>query len=164
MSSESAHRPTATVVIVSDRSAAGLREDLSGPVAVELLLQAGFHVPAPVIVPDGIEHVRAAIIEAGRAGARFVVTAGGTGVAPRDLTPEATKSLLARELPGIPELLRRSSPVPHAALSRGLAGITDHGVIVLNLPGSPRAVDEGLSVVLPLLPHLLDQLAGGDHP
>ncbi len=150
-------------MVVSDRCAAGTREDRSGPAAVELLRSAGYAVPSPVVVPDGASSVRDAVTSAIADGARVVVTSGGTGVSPRDETPEGTRPLLAKELPGIPELLRRSSDVPTATLSRGLAGVTVEGVVVVNLPGSTGGVREGLVVLLPLLPHLLSQVQGGDH-
>lgn len=152
----------AVVVTVSDRSAAGVRDDVSGPAASELLEAAGY-APRAVVVPDGAPSVEAALRAALASGARLVVTSGGTGVGPRDRTPEGTRPVLDRELPGVMELLRSASGKPHAYLTRGLAGVTDAGALVVNLPGSPRAVREGLAVLLPLVPHVLDQLAGGDH-
>lgn len=151
------------VVVVSDRCAAGEREDRSGPAAVELLRSAGYAVPEPIVVPDGARSVATALGHAVASGARVVVTSGGTGVGPRDETPEGTRPLLAKELLGLPELLRRSSDVPTAVLSRGLAGVTAEGVVVVNLPGSTGGVREGLVVLIHLLPHLLSQVEGGDH-
>ncbi|SFE73741.1 molybdopterin adenylyltransferase [Flavimobilis marinus] len=155
----------AVVVTVSDRSAAGTRADASGPRAVERLRAAGYRVGAPVVVPDGAEHVRSALTEAIDARARLVVTTGGTGVGPRDVTPEGTRPLLAKELPGIAEALRAHGArnLPTAVLSRGVCGIAGASTLVVNLPGSVRAVDEGLDVLLPLAGHVLDQLDGGDH-
>lgn len=153
----------AHVVTVSDRSAAGLRPDASGPLAVSLLTEAGFETSASVVA-DGAEPVADALRAALAAGARLVVTSGGTGVGPRDRTPEGTRAVLDREVPGIAELLRLRGleSSPHAALSRGLAGIAGDALVV-NLPGSPRAVTESLGVLLPLVSHVLEQVAGGDH-
>lgn len=157
------------VITVSDRSAAGERQDLSGPVLVDALAAAGYDATLSV-VPDGDLPVAAALRTALAEGARFVVTTGGTGVGPRDCTPEATRAVIDRELPGVAELLRAEGRKhsAHAALTRGLAGVTaatdtHPAALVVNLPGSPKAAREGIEVLLELLPHILDQLDGGDH-
>ena len=156
----------AHVVTVSDRSADGSRPDAAGPAAVALLEAAGFSVTAEVI-PDGAWVVERAISAAIAKGSRLIITSGGTGIGPRDRTPEGTAAVLDRDLPGVAELLRRhgEASLPHAALSRGLVGVIDGppGALIANLPGKPAAVIEGLEVLLPLAGHILDQLDGGDH-
>ncbi len=156
------------MVTVSDRSAAGLREDRSGPAAVDALRAGGFDCPRPVVVPDGADSVESALRAALAEGARLIVTTGGTGVGPRDATPEGTARVLSREVPGIAEELRRigASEKPGGMLSRGLAGVVDvpgGGALVVNLPGSTAAVASGIPVILSVARHVIDQLAGGDH-
>lgn len=154
---------SAAVITVSDRSSRGERADTSGPRAVELLKEHGYTV-ALTVIPDGADSVTNAIRAAIDSGARVVITSGGTGIGPRDLTPEGTRPLLTREVPGIAEALRRHGArnATTAVLSRGLAGIANNSLVV-NLPGSVKAVQEGLAVLLPLIPHILEQLDGGDH-
>lgn len=151
------------VLTVSDRVASGERADASGPLAVAMLESADYRVAA-TCVADGVDSVQSALREALASGARLIITTGGTGVSPRDLTPEATGPLLEKSLPGIPELFRAEGvkKSTHAALTRGLVGVVGRALVV-NLPGSPKAVSESIAVLLPLVPHILDQLDGGDH-
>ncbi|HWT33386.1 MAG TPA: MogA/MoaB family molybdenum cofactor biosynthesis protein [Microbacterium sp.] len=154
----------AAVVTVSDRSSSGKRPDASGPVAVDALRDAGWSCDDAVVVPDGADSVAAALRAAEDAGARLIVTSGGTGVAPRDLTPEGTRQVVDRELPGIMEELRRAgaSDTPMALLTRGVAGVTSRALVV-NLPGSPRGVASGMPLLLRVAGHVISQLDGGDH-
>jgi molybdenum cofactor synthesis domain-containing protein len=154
----------ATVVCASNRAAAGVYDDTTGPVIVEALTGLGFEVTGPVVVPDG-EPVAEAIRAAVDAGAHAVLTTGGTGLTPTDRTPEVTRALLDFEVPGIAEAIRAhgvSQGVGTAALSRGLAGVRGHALVV-NLPGSRGGVKDGLTVLAPLLVHAVQQIAGGDH-
>lgn len=154
----------ATVVTASNRAAAGTYDDTTGPIIVEALTELGFDVHGPVVVPDG-EPVADAIREALDSGARAVLTTGGTGLTPTDLTPEMTRPFLDREVPGIAEAIRAygvAQGVPTAALSRGLAGVSGKALIV-NLPGSRGGVKDGLAVVVPLLEHAVAQIEGSDH-
>jgi molybdenum cofactor synthesis domain-containing protein len=154
----------ATVVTASNRAAAGVYEDTTGPLIVEALKDLGFEVTGPVVVPDG-QPVAEAISSAVAGGARAVVTTGGTGLTPTDLTPEMTRPLLDREVPGIAEAIRAygvAKGVPTAALSRGVAGVCGDALVV-NLPGSRGGVKDGLAVVVPLLVHAVEQIKGSDH-
>lgn len=156
----------AMVITCSDRAHAGVYADRSGPIIVEGLRAAGFDAPAPTIVPDDRDAIANTIQNAVHDGARAVVTCGGTGVGPRDVTVEATRALLDYELPGIAETSRRVGPQPHAMLSRGIAGIiTCDGVraVVLNAPGSVGGARDVVEHIVPALTHLIDQLDGGDH-
>lgn len=155
----------AAVVTVSDSVSAGTNEDVSGPVAVELLQSIGFRVDAPTVVPDGIESVEGVLRQLA-ASVDLVVTTGGTGLSPRDLTPEATSNVIDRPIPGIPEAMRAATfgAIPFGMLSRGVAGIMGTTVVV-NLPGSAKAVSEGLGVIGPVLIHAVEVATGefGDH-
>jgi len=156
----------AAVVTVSDRSAAGTRTDESGPLAVAALREAGFDCADAVVVPDGADSVERALTAEVVAGVKLIVTTGGTGVSPRDQTPEGTMRVVTRPIPGIAEEMRRRGvdEKPAGMLTRGVAGVVDpHGVLVVNLPGSPGGVASGISVVLSVAGHVLDQLGGGDH-
>lgn len=150
------------VLTVSDRGATGTYEDRSGPLAAELIVtNTNWTVAEQAVVPDEFDDI-VGILEAwAEAGLDLILTTGGTGFAPRDVTPEATRWVIEREAPGISETLRSESlkVTRHAMLSRGVAGMRG-ATLIINLPGNPKAVREGLDVLLPVLPHALDLLSG----
>ncbi|WP_205797536.1 molybdenum cofactor biosynthesis protein B [Micromonospora sp. CMU55-4] len=153
----------ARVIVASNRAAAGVYEDTSGPLLVTGLRELGCEVDPPVVVPDG-DPVGEALLAAREERVDVVLTSGGTGITPTDRTPDVTRALLDYEIPGIAEAIRAYSrdTVPTAALSRGLAGVTGR-TLVVNLPGSRGGARDGLAVLGPILRHAVDQLRGGDH-
>ncbi|WP_432482810.1 MogA/MoaB family molybdenum cofactor biosynthesis protein [Kineococcus esterisolvens] len=155
---------SALVVTVSNRASAGVYADDSGPVVVDGLRGLGFSVDGPVVVPDG-DPVEEALRDAVAAGYDVVVTNGGTGLSPLDLTPERTRRVLDYDVPGVPEAIRAAGVakgVPAAVLSRGLAGVAGR-TFVVNLPGSPGAARDGVQVLSGFLAHAVEQLHGADH-
>lgn len=149
------------MITVSDGVSAGTRKDNSGPALVTLLTREQFEVTGPEVVPDEHDRITDAIVAAVIAGADLVVTTGGTGLGPRDVTPQATSMLIDYEVPGLAEVMRRAGEesTPMAALSRSLAGVRGHSLI-LNLPGSSKGATESLEAVLPVLSHAIQLLHG----
>jgi molybdopterin adenylyltransferase len=151
---------SAAVLTVSDSSARGLRADLSGPAVVEVLREAQYNVLHTEVVADDGELIQSALIRLSNQ-ARLVVTTGGTGIALRDVTPEATRAVCSRLIEGIPERMRAigSQTTPMAVLSRSVCGIRNESLII-NLPGSPAAARQSLAAVIQLVPHILDLISG----
>ncbi len=155
----------ALAITVSNRASAGIYPDKSGPVLAGLLREAGCDTDGPQVIPDGAP-VEEALRKAIAAGYDVVVTTGGTGLTPGDLTPEMTRKVIDREIPGIAEAIRAtgvSAGIPSAMLSRGIAGLAGT-TLVVNLPGSTGGVRDGMSVLRTVLGHAVDQARGGDHP
>jgi molybdenum cofactor synthesis domain-containing protein len=155
----------AVVITASNRAAFGVYEDRSGQALAQGLRDLGFEVEGPHVRPDDIAELEMVLHEAVASGADVVLTTGGTGLSPTDVTPEATRGVLEREAPGIAEAIRKygaENGVPTSVLSRGLAGMAGRALIV-NLPGSTGGVRDALTVLGPLLPHVVSQLRGGDH-
>ena len=156
-------RYRAAIICASDRCFQGLRKDVSSPIIAEILTGQGYEITATVMLPDEYEALRKAMANiADEGSADLIVTTGGTGLAPRDITPEATTAVIDRAVPGIPEAMRAESMkiTSYGMLSRGIAGIRKR-TLIINLPGSPKAVKENLSCILPALDHALLMLTGG---
>ena len=151
----------ASVITVSDRAFSGIYEDKSGPAVAELLKSHGYEIISAMIIPDEKNEIKKTLLTQCEQGIHLILTTGGTGFAPRDITPEATKEITERETPGIAEYMRQKSMeiTPRGMLSRGIAGIRNNSLII-NLPGSPKGAVENLSFILPHLNHGLDMLNG----
>lgn len=154
----------AAVITASNRAFNGVYQDTSGQVLLNGLKSLGYDIESVQVVPDEIEKISTAIQYEIKDGVDLVVTTGGTGISPFDITPEATAPLIQKQMPGILEALRAYSreKVPTTDLSRGVAGVTDK-TLIINLPGSPGAAKDGLVIIERLAPHIHDQLAGHDH-
>ncbi len=154
---------SARVIIASSRASAGMYEDRCGPLIVEWLTQQGFSTGQPALVADG-DPVGGALREALADDVHLIITSGGTGISPSDDTPAQTQAVLDYEVPGLADAIRRSGlpKVPTSVLSRGVCGVAGR-TLVINLPGSPGGVRDGLGVIAEVLDHALDQIAGKDH-
>ena len=152
------------IITISDKGAAGTREDLSGPEIKNIIVSLPAEVKEYEIVPDSKDVITNKLKEwTDNKGIDLIITTGGTGVSPRDVTPEATREVIEKEIPGMSEVMRMESlkKTPHAMISRAVVGIRHHSLIV-NLPGSPKAVKENLQAILPALPHTLLKLKGDE--
>lgn len=152
----------AVIITVSDRGARGERVDTSGPEIAGMLEKAGMEIVGQRIIPDEKEEIRRTLLEwSDGEKADLILTTGGTGVSPRDVTPDATREVIDREIPGMAEAMRRhsSAVTPHAMISRAMAGIRGR-TLIINLPGSPRGARENLSVLLPALAHAVEKIQG----
>lgn len=163
MADNSRQQPRGAVVTISDGCARGEREDTSGAVLRELLAGVA-EVAETRVIPDDRECIESTLRELADAGIDLVLTTGGTGLGPRDVTPEATLAVVERLVPGLAEAMRQESlkQTPHAMLSRGVAGIRGR-TLIINMPGSPKAVRECFEMVAPVLPHAVHIMAGGGH-
>ena len=152
------------VITVSDKGSAGLRQDQSGPLLQEMLLEMGAETVHYTIIPDEEKQIRELLVQlADKQDVELIITTGGTGPAPRDVTPEATLQVIEREISGLVEILRMEGykKTPLAVISRGVAGIRGR-TLIINLPGNPKAVREGMEVLASILPHTLQMLRGED--
>ncbi len=152
------------VLTISDKGSRGEREDTAGPAVMEMLKNAGAEIIHYEVIPDEADVISARIIKlSDESGAGLIVTAGGTGVSPRDVTPEATRAVIDRELPGMAEAMRAESlkKTPHAMISRAACGIRGK-TLIINLPGSLKGAKENLAVVLPAIPHAIEKICGSN--
>ncbi len=155
---------SAGIITVSDKGSQGKRQDLSGPAIAEMLAEAGIEIKQTLIIPDEVEQIQKTIIQfADVEKLDVILTTGGTGVSPRDLTPDATLKVIDKEVPGMAEAMRLASMkiTPHAMISRAVAGIRGR-CLIINLPGSPKGARENLTAVLPALQHAIEKIKGDD--
>ena len=154
----------AGIITVSDKGSQGKREDLSGPAIAEMLAGAAIVIKQTLVIPDEKDQIQEAIINfADVENLDLILTTGGTGVSPRDLTPDATLEVIDKQIPGMAETMRYESSkiTPHAMISRAIAGIRRRSLII-NLPGSPKGAKENLAVILPALKHAIEKIKGDD--